>query len=247
MKLFFKHSVFYLSLLILMQACSSESFTKRQYLSGRYLDKIEIPEKVRVIKTGDFDLKEYPLSADVNNDFNVTEFREDTIPKTVSDTITKKEDDRQDEINPVNPDNISNTEKNEQNKSDEDSQKLFNERLIKAVIKTLIAGLLCLISFFGMYVFFLIILPLIVSGYALPFIIFIAFSILLLIAKIFLVFASFKSLNDARKIAEANKGIKNKELTYIVIVANVIISLYILGFLFFNFLYIIFFLLGSLL
>jgi hypothetical protein len=229
-----------------MQACSSSSFTKRQYLSGRYLEKIEKPEKVRAIKMGDFDFKEYPLSADVNNDFNVTEFREDTIPKTVSDTITKKEDDRQDEINPVNPDNISNTEKTEQNKSDEDSQKLFNERLINAVIKTLIAGLLCLISFLGMFVFFLIILPLVVSGYVLPFIIFIPFSILLLIAKIFLVFASFKSLNDARKIAEANKGIKNKVFTYIVILVNVIISLIILGFWFIYF-FIIFILLASLL
>jgi hypothetical protein len=235
-------------LLLFFFSCSSDRFAKRQYLSGRYVDKIEVPVKSNSVKTEEFILEEYPLTADGGERDLPVETIKDSICNIQTEASFLQSNTLDNKNNSFRADELFSPPKlNVSGKLyEENSQEAFDEKLKKAAIKTVIAGLLCLISMIGMYVFFLVILPLIISGSTLPFVLFMIVSLLLILAKIFLVLASFKSLSEARKIAENNKDIKNKDWTYVVMAANVIVSLYILGFILFNFLYIIFFLLGSL-
>lgn len=64
------YKLFILFIIILkIQACSSPDFTKRQYLSGRYVDKIKVQENTNdIINYEESKTQEHSLIAKVESD-----------------------------------------------------------------------------------------------------------------------------------------------------------------------------------
>lgn len=216
--------------LLFIYSCGSTSFYKRQYLSGRYSDKISKPEKASVIKTIDFQLHEYPLSADANNDAFISEIYEDTIPKIIADTSNKKSEANQDDIIYFSPDTLNSIKKNEKTIIvDESKQQLiFNDKLKRAAFKIFISWLIRILGFVGVF-FYIIFSGSFLFSTVASVIVFGLLILLILFASLLYNYYAFSILLDADKMRARNPELRNLGWFYFLLGLNIyfiLIALY---------------------
>jgi ABC-type multidrug transport system fused ATPase/permease subunit len=208
--------------LLFIYSCGSSSFYQRQYLSGRYSDKISKPEKASVNKTSEFHLQEYPLSADVNNDVFISEIYEDTIPKIVSDTTNKKAETNQDDITYFSPDTLNSIKKNEKvcDVADSKQQMIFNDKLKRAAFKIFLSWLIRILGFVGIF-FYILFSGSFLFGTVASIIVFGIILLLILFASLLYNYYAFTILIDADKMRLKNPGIKNLGWLYFLLGLNI--------------------------
>ncbi len=206
--------------LLFIYSCGSSSFYQRQYLSGRYVDKIDKPDKLIPNKTIEFNLHEFPLSADVNNDVFISEIYEDTIPKIVSDTTNKKVEINHDDIIYFSSDTLKSIKKNEKAIIvDESKQQLiFNDKLKRAAFKIFLSWLIRILGF--VCVFFYILFATVAS-----IIVFAILLLLILFASLLHNYLAFSILLDADKMRAKNPELQNLGWFYFLLGLNIYLIL----------------------
>ncbi len=216
--------------LLFIYSCGSSSFYQRQYLSGRYSDKISKTEKASVIKTSEFHLQEYPLRADVNNDVFISEIYEDTIPKIVSDTTNKKAEINQDDIIYFSPDTLNSIKKNEKTIIVDEckQQVIFNDKLKRAAFKIFLSWLIRILGFVGIFFYILFSGPFLFGTVA-SIIVFAILLLLILFASLLHNYYAFSILLDADKMRARNPELRNLGWFYFLLGLNIyfiLIALY---------------------
>ncbi len=230
MPMFIKRASFSIFLLLFLYSCSSTSFYQRQYLSGRYSDKISKPEKASLIKTSEFNLQEYPLSADVNGGISILESYEDTIPKIIADTTNKKAETNQDDTIYFSPDTLNSIKKNEKvsDVADSKQQMIFNDKLKRAAFKTFLSWLIRIAGFIGLFLYVAFSGPMLFGTIA-SIVVLGILLLLILFASLLYNYFAFSILLDADKMRARNPELKNLGWFYILLGLNiyfVLVALY---------------------
>jgi hypothetical protein len=223
--------------LLLLYACSSTSFYQRQYLSGRYVDKIDKPEKVNSNTSSEFNLQEFPLSADLKSNISVLEINEDTIPKTAVDTTKNNTEAKQDEVIYFSPDTLKNIKKDDNRVivPDYKQQLIFNDKLKRAATKIFLSWLIRIGGFIGIFLYVIFSGPMLFSTVA-SIVVFGILLLLILFASLVHNYLAFSILLDADKMRAKNPELQNLGWYYFLLGLNIyfiLIALYYLAWMLF--------------
>lgn len=233
----FKFKTYFIIItLLFIYACSSTSFYQRQYLSGRYVDKIEKPDKINSNKTNELILHEYPLNADLKSNFIIHEINEDTIPKTAVDTTKSNTEAKQDEVIYFSPDTLKNIKKEDYKAVvlDYKQQLIFNDRLKQAGFRILYSWLLRVL---GIILMIILVVSSATAMTTIPNLLFLGvLMLLIMLLSLFQNYRAFKILMEADKMRIQTPTLRNLGWYYVLSGLNfylILVALYYLFWLLF--------------
>lgn len=212
--------------LLFLYACSSSSFYQRQYLSGRYVDKIDKPDKASPNTSSEFNFQEFPLSADLKSNVSVFEINEDTIPKTALDTTKNNTEAKQDEVIYFSPDTLKSIKKDDNRVivADYKQQLIFNDKLKRAATKIFLSWLIRIAGFIGMFFYVVFTGSMLFSTVA-SIVVFGILLLLILFASLVHNYLAFSILLDADKMRAKNPELRNLGWYYFLLGLNIYLIL----------------------
>lgn len=225
--------------LVFLFSCSSNSFYQRQYLKGRYVDKIHMPVNNNSKKYSEFKLQEFTLSADNGETELSIIFNEDTIPKVLADSTSaikangNKSPSNNEDVIYFSPDSLLKINKSEVNKviEEPDLQEKFNAQKKRLSRYVLFSWIFRLLFYVGIIT--ILISSTISSSFVFPLML-LSFIITCVFWSISILYnyRAFREILEIEKlIYNKLKAIKNKAWYYLLFIINFYITIVALIFL----------------